>query len=40
MALPKESKIRLLENFYATDYVFFGKRITEMSTCCPVLVED
>ena len=40
MSLSKESKIRLLENFYATDYVFFGKRIREISSCCPVLVEE
>ncbi|MBT3282480.1 MAG: hypothetical protein HN374_05895 [Cryomorphaceae bacterium] len=40
MSLPKESKIRLLENFYATDYVFFGKHIREMDSCCPVLVEE
>jgi len=25
MKLSKESKIRVLEDFYAIDYVFFGK---------------
>jgi len=40
MSLTKESKIRVLENFYATDYVLFGKPIKEMSTCCPILAED
>jgi hypothetical protein len=38
--LSKESKIRVLENFYALDYVLFGKPISEMDTCCPALVED
>lgn len=38
--LSKESKIRILENFYALDYVFFGKPVKKMDTCCPALVED
>lgn len=38
--LQKESKIRVLENFYSLDYVFFGKPIKEMDTCCPGLVEE
>jgi len=38
--LSKESKMRVLENFYALDYTFFGKPISEMDTCCPVLKEE
>lgn len=38
--LSKESKIRVLENFYALDYTLFGKPVTEMEACCPALVED
>ncbi len=38
--LPKESKIKVLENFYAMDYVFFGKPVREIEACCPVLAED
>lgn len=38
--LTKESKIRVLENFYALDYVFFGKSVKEMESCCLALVED
>ena len=38
--LSKESKIRILENFYALDYVFFGKPVKKMESCCGALVED
>lgn len=38
--LTKESKIKVLENFYALDYVFFGKSVKEMESCCLALVED
>lgn len=38
--LNKDSKIRLIENFYALDYILFGKPITEIETCCPVLIEE
>jgi hypothetical protein len=38
--LSKESKIRVLENFYALDYVFFGKPIQEVEMCCPLLKEE
>lgn len=38
--LNKESKIRVLENFYSLDYVFYGKPIKKMTSCCPSLVED
>jgi len=40
MELNKESKIRVLENFYALDYALFGKPVKEMTTCCPELVEE
>ena len=36
----KESKVRVLENFYALDYVFFGKPATKMDLCCPALIEE
>jgi len=38
--LPKESKIRILETFYALDYTFFGKPVTKVETCCPIFVEE
>jgi len=38
--LQKESKIRVLENFYALDNVFFGKPVQKMKSCCESLVED
>lgn len=38
--LSKESKIRVLENFYGLDYVFFGKPLLEVESCCPLLKED
>lgn len=38
--LKKESKIRVLENFYAIDYVFFGKPVTEVESCCPLVREE
>ncbi len=38
--LLKETKIRVLENFYALDYVFFGKSVTRLETCCPLLKEE
>jgi len=36
----KESKIRVLENFYALDYVFFGKPIKDVKVCCPLVREE
>jgi hypothetical protein len=36
----KESKIRILENFYALDYTFFGKPVTKINVCCPFLIEE
>lgn len=38
--LTKESKIRVLENFYALDYVFFGKPLKKVDSCCPLIKED
>jgi hypothetical protein len=38
--LSKESKIRVLENFYGLDYVFFGQPLTEVKSCCPLIKED
>jgi hypothetical protein len=38
--LSKESKIRVLENFYALDYVFFGKPLVKVESCCPLIKED
>ena len=38
--LSKESKIRVLENFYALDYALFGKPAAKMEACCPALLED
>jgi hypothetical protein len=38
--LSKESKIRVLENFYGLDYVFFGKPLKEVDSCCPLIKED
>jgi hypothetical protein len=40
MKLKKESKIRVLENFYSLDYVLFGKPISKVDVCCPVFVEE
>lgn len=38
--LSKESKIRVLENFYGIDYVLFGRPLKEVSNCCPVVKEE
>jgi len=38
--LKKESKIRVLENFYAVDYVFFGKPVSKVDSCCPLVKEE
>lgn len=38
--LTKESKIKVLENFYALDFIFFGKPLAEVAQCCPLLKED
>jgi len=38
--LSKESKIRVLENFYGVDYVLFGKPLKSVSNCCPIIKEE
>jgi hypothetical protein len=38
--LSKESKIRVLENFYAVDYILFGKPASKIDTCCPMVREE
>jgi len=40
MRLTKSAKIKLLENFYGVDFVFFGKPVKEVEVCCPVLVTE
>ena len=40
MALTKEAKIKILEAFYGLDYLYFGKPIGDVKTCCPGLRED
>lgn len=38
--LSKESKIRVLENFYGIDYILFGESVNEMDSCCPLIKEE
>lgn len=38
--LSKESKIKVLENFYGLDYVFFGKSLKKQENCCPIVKEE
>ena len=38
--LSKESKIRVLENFYGIDYVLFGKPVNRVNNCCPLIKEE
>lgn len=38
--LSKESKIRVLENFYGLDYIFFGKSLLKVKNCCPLVKEE
>ncbi len=38
--LSKESKIRVLENFYGLDYVLFGKPVQKVEACCPELASE
>jgi hypothetical protein len=40
MKLNKESKVRVFETFYALDFLFFGKPVTKVETCCPIFVEE
>ena len=38
--LSKESKIRVLENFYGIDYTLFGKALKDVENCCPIIKEE
>ena len=38
--LSRSAKTRILENFYAIDFALFGKSISEMELCCPILSEE
>ena len=38
--LNKGSKARILENYHALDYVFFGKPVSKVDVCCPVFVTE
>lgn len=38
--LSKESKIKVLENFYGLDYIFFGKKLSKVKSCCPIIKEE
>lgn len=38
--LTRTAKTKILENFYAIDYTLFGKPISEMELCCPILSEE
>ena len=40
MKLSKESKVRILETFYALDYLFFAKPVSEIGVCCPAFQEE
>lgn len=35
MSMVKESKVRLLENYYGLDFVAFGKPVKKVNVCCP-----
>lgn len=38
--LVSGAKLMILENFYALDYLFFGKPISEVKICCNLIKED
>lgn len=38
--LSKETKMRVLENFYGIDYAIFGKPLKEVKNCCPIIKEE
>ncbi len=40
MKLTKNSKIRILENYYSIDYALFGKQCKDLELCCPSLLEN
>lgn len=38
--LTKDSKIKILENFYSIDYALLGKPVSEIGICCPFFLEE
>jgi len=38
--LTKDSKIKVLENFYGIDYTLLGKPVSEVGVCCPFFLEE
>jgi len=38
--LTKESKLRVMENFYSIDYALFGKSVKQIDTCCPETIRE
>jgi len=36
----KESKLRVMENFYSIDYALFGKPVKNIDTCCPDTIRE
>jgi hypothetical protein len=38
--LSKESKISVLEKFYGIDYALFGKPVSKINNCCPIMKEE
>jgi len=36
----KESKLRVMENFYSIDYALFGKPVKKIDTCCPDTIRE
>lgn len=40
MLLTKESKMRILENFYAIDYTLFGKPVSKIQSCCAETLKE
>lgn len=40
MKMSTGSKIKVLENFHALDYVIFGKPSSKITTCCPTMISE
>jgi len=38
--LANEAKVKIIENFYAIDYILLGKKLSEVEVCCPVFQEE
>jgi len=38
--LSKESKLRVMENFYSIDYALFGKPVKKIDSCCQDTVRE